>query len=404
MTRIRPAALLVAAMLWAVTACYASSPEKPAPQRPSAAGARVVGYFPNWGVYARNYQVKDVVSSGAAAKLSHLIYAFGSTDGGRCAVGDPSADHDRVVAAADSVDGVADTPEQPVRGSINQLRKLKRLHPQLKILWSFGGWNGSAGFTDAARDPAAFAESCHDVVEDPRWADVFDGIDVDWEYPNACGKACDRSGRDALTAVVSALRTRFGGDSLVTAAITADVGKIAATDYAGAAGHLDWVMAMTYDYFGTDAGKGPTAAHSALTEYPGIPRAAATTQATVRALLDIGIPAGKLLLGIGFYGHGWTGVTSATPGAAALGPAPGTYETGTEDYEVLAARCPPTGTIGGTAYAHCQDEWWSYDTPATITAKMAYARSQGLGGAFCWELSGDTADGALISAVASGLR
>ncbi len=409
MTRIRPVALLLTAMLGAVAACAGPSPQTAVPQtavpqRPEPADARVVGYFTNWGVYARDYHVKDVVTSGAAAKLSHLVYAFGSTAGGRCRVGDPKADHGRAVTAADSVDGVADTAGQPVRGSINQLRKLKRLHPQVKILWSFGGWTGSAGFTDAARDPAAFADSCHDVVEDPRWADVFDGIDVDWEYPNACGKTCDRSGPGALTAVVSALRTRFGGDALVTAAVTADVGKIAATDYAGAAAHLDWVMAMTYDYFGTGAAKGRTAAHAALRAYPGIPRAGATTEATVQALLGAGIPAGKVLLGIGFYGRGWTGVTSATPGGAASGPAPGSYEAGIEDYAVLAVRCPPTGTIGGTAYAYCRNQWWSYDTPATITAKMAYARRQGLGGAFCWELSGDTSDGALISAVASGLR
>ncbi len=414
MTRIRPVALLLTAMLGAVAACAAPAPQpavpQPAesqaagPQPPEPAGARVVGYFTNWGVYARDHHVKDVVTSGAAAKLSHLVYAFGSTEGGRCRVGDPKADHRRIVTAADSVDGVADTAGQPVRGSINQLRKLKRLHPQVKILWSFGGWTGSAGFTDAARDPVAFADSCHDVVEDPRWADVFDGIDVDWEYPNACGKTCDRSGPGALTAVVSALRARFGADALVTAAVTADVGKIAATDYAGAAAHLDWVMAMTYDYFGTGAGKGPTAAHAALRAYPGIPRAGATTEATVQALLGAGIPAGKVLLGIGFYGRGWAGVTSAAPGGTASGPAPGSHEPGIEDYDVLAVRCPPTGSIGGTAYAYCRNQWWSYDTPATITAKMAYARRQGLGGAFCWVVSGDTADGALISAVASGLR
>src|SRR5687768_18084614 len=41
------------------------------------------------------------------------------------------------------------------------------------------------------------------------------------------------------------------------------------------------------------------------------------------------------------------------------------YEKGMEDYAVLRETCPPTGTIGGTAYALCRGQWWGYDTPET---------------------------------------
>ena len=34
---------------------------------------------------------------------------------------------------------------------------------------------------------------------------------------------------------------------------------------------------------------------------------------------------------------------------------------------------------------------------------MSYAKQQGLAGAFFWELSGDTPDGELITAVSNGL-
>ena len=70
---------------------------------------------------------------------------------------------------------------------------------------------------------------------------------------------------------------------------------------------------------------------------------------------------------------------------------------------MLAARCPPTGMVGGTAYAHCGDQWWGYDTPETIKTKMAYARSRSLAGAFAWELSGDTRNADLLTAMANGL-
>jgi len=156
---------------------------------------------------------------------------------------------------------------------------------------------------------------------------------------------------------------------------------------------------MTYDFFGAWDAAGPTAPHSPLNSYTGIPKAGYYTSATIAKLKGLGIPASKLLLGIGFYGRGWTGVTQAAPGGTATGPAAGTYEQGIDDYKVLKTKCPATGTVGGTAYAKCGTNWWSYDTPSTIAGKMTYKSQQGLGGTFFWELSGDTSNGELIKAI-----
>ncbi|HEY9524026.1 MAG TPA: glycoside hydrolase family 18 protein, partial [Thermopolyspora sp.] len=370
-------------------------------------GNKLLGYFPEWGVYQRNYHVKNIETSGSAAKLGYINYAFGNVTNGQCAIGDSYADYDRFYSATESVDGVADTWDAgALRGSFNQLRKLKQIHPNLKVIWSFGGWTWSGGFTQAAANPAAFADSCYNLVEDPRWADVFDGIDIDWEYPNACGLSCDTSGAAAFKNLMSALRSRFGSSYLVTAAITADGtsgGKIDAADYAGAAQYVDWYNVMTYDYFGAWASTGPTAPHSPLTSYSGIPTAGFYADAAIQKLKAKGVPSSKLLLGIGFYGRGWTGVTQSAPGGTASGPAPGTYEQGIEDYKVLKNSCPATGTVAGTAYAYCSGQWWSYDTPSTIAGKMSYAKNQGLGGSFFWELTGDTSNGELVTAMKDGL-
>ncbi|WP_030579819.1 glycosyl hydrolase family 18 protein [Streptomyces globisporus] len=298
-----------------------------------------LGYFTNWGVYGRNYHVKNLVTSGSAAKITHINYAFGNVQNGKCT--------------------------------------------------------------------AAFAQSCYDLVEDPRWADVFDGIDLDWEYPNACGLTCDTSGPAAIKTMADAMRAKFGPNNLVTAAITADGssgGKIDAADYGGAAQSFDWYNVMTYDFFGAWAAKGPTAPHSPLTSYAGIPQQGFTSADAIAKLKAKGVPAKKLLLGIGFYGRGWTGVTQSAPGGTATGAASGTYEAGIEDYKVLKSSCPATGTIAGTAYAHCGTNWWSYDTPATIGSKMTWAKNQNLGGAFFWEFSGDTSNGELVSAINNGLK
>ncbi|MCG8964453.1 MULTISPECIES: glycoside hydrolase family 18 chitinase [Streptomyces] len=374
---------------------------------PGGGGEVKLGYFTNWGVYGRNYHVKNLVTSGSAEKITHINYAFGNVQGGKCTIGDAYADYDKAYTADQSVDGVADTWDQPLRGNFNQLRKLKAKYPHIKVIWSFGGWTWSGGFPDAVKNPAAFAKSCHDLVEDPRWADVFDGIDLDWEYPNACGLSCDTtSTKNAFSSMMKAMRAEFGND-LVTAAVTADAsagGKIEAADYGTAAQYINWYNVMTYDFFGAWAKNGPTAPHSPLTSYDGIPQQGFNSAEAIAKFKATGVPAAKLLLGIGFYGRGWTGVTQAAPGGTATGPAAGTYEAGIEDYKVLKNSCPATGTVAGTAYAHCGTNWWSYDTPATVKSKMDWAENQGLGGAFFWEFSGDTANGELVSAIDSGLK
>ncbi|MEW1684017.1 glycoside hydrolase family 18 chitinase [Streptomyces sp. NPDC093594] len=377
-------------------------------EEPPPTGDKVkLGYFTEWGVYGRNYHVKNLVTSGTASKITHINYAFGNVKNGQCTVDDTYAAYEKAYTADQSVSGQADTWDQQLRGSFNQLRQLKAKYPHIKVLYSFGGWTYSGGFGQAAQNPAAFARSCKQVVEDPRWADVFDGIDIDWEYPNACGLTCDNSGPAAFKNLSQALRNEFGQNYLVTAAITADGsngGKIDAADYGGAAQYLDWYNVMTYDYFGAFNAQGPTAPHSPLTSYAGIPQAGFNSADAIAKLKAKGVPSKKLLLGIGFYGRGWTGVTQSAPGGTATGAAPGTYEAGIEDYKVLKNSCPATGTIAGTAYAHCGTNWWSYDTPATINSKMAWAKAQGLGGAFYWEFSGDTSNGELASAVDAGLR
>ena len=328
------------------------------------------------------------------------MYAFGNVQNGRCVIGDSYADYDRFYSAAESVDGVADTWDAgALRGSFNQLRKLKQMYPNIKVIWSFGGWTWSGGFGQAAANPAAFAQSCYDLVYDPRWSDVFDGIDIDWEYPNTCGLSCDNSGFASYRNLMSALRAKFGPNRLVTAAIPAGAANINAADYGGAAQYVDFYMVMTYDFFGAFAPTGPTAPHSPLYSYSGIPTAGFYSDNAIQLLKSKGVPSDKLLLGVGFYGRGWTGVSNVNGGLnqSATGAAQGTYEAGIEDYKVLVNTCPATGTVAGTAYAYCNGNWWSYDTPATMASKMSYVNSQGLGGVFFWELSGDTSNGSLIT-------
>lgn len=190
----------------APAASASGGPASPAHSSGSAAYKRV-GYFTQWGIYGRDFQVKDLDTSGAAAKLTHINYAFGNVSAdGKCFTGnvpgeaDAWADYVRPLDAAGSVDGVADTDAQPLAGNFNQLRELKAKHPGLKVMISLGGWSWSTHFSDAARTAAsrkAFVSSCIDLyfkgnlpVDGARGgegaaAGLFDGVDIDWEWPGS---------------------------------------------------------------------------------------------------------------------------------------------------------------------------------------------------------------------------
>src|SRR6185503_15372464 len=108
--------------------------------------------------------------------------------------------------ADDAVDGQAEFYDESVlHGSFNQLRKLKQMFPGLKVFISLGGFTFSGHFSDAALTAAsrrALVESCVDMfirgnlppvspggpVVDG--AGVFDGIDIDWEWPGNCIAGC----------------------------------------------------------------------------------------------------------------------------------------------------------------------------------------------------------------------
>jgi len=427
------------ALLCSGLACAAGASEN----KPSvtAGSLRNIAYFTQWGVYGRNYHVRDVDRSGSATKLTHINYAFANVRAGVCEVGrtqptnpttgeggDAYADYQKAYSAVDSVAGVADSWDQPLKGNWNQLLQLKKKYPHLKVLVSLGGWTWSRGFSQAARpeNRQRFVASCIDAYirgNLPRVGDaggpgaaagVFDGIDVDWEYPAAPGidnSSHSPADTENFTALMAEFRRQLDAvrpGLLLTVAVGAGVDKIRVTRPGEYSRYLDFINVMTYDFHG--GWEGTTNFHSPLYGAPADPSTGDVrrynTHDAIQAMKAAGVPAAKLNLGIGFYGRGWTGVSPAAKGLYQAGrPAPGTYEGGIEDYKKLAVRGYQSYRDGtaGAHWIYANGEFWSYDDPANIALKMRYVRDQGLGGAFSWELSGDDTRGTLVQAMSQGL-
>ncbi|MFJ3906788.1 glycosyl hydrolase family 18 protein [Streptomyces sp. NPDC090025] len=423
-----------------------------------------VGYFAQWGIYGRQYFVKNLDTSGAAASLDVVNYAFENIDPVNLTclagvtkgvtgnpqdpdqgtgAGDADADYARPFSAAQSVDGVADDGWGKLRGNLNQLKKLKAKHPNLKVVVSLGGWTYSKYFSDVAATDASrqkFVRSCIDVWIKgnlPAYngaggegvaAGIFDGIDLDWEWPgspdghpgNHYGPQ-DKANNAALVAEFRKQLDELGGPHrLLTAFTPADPVKIGqGWDLSRIGSALDYFMVQGYDFHGagSDNSWEPNrTGHQAnlVTDTQDPYGFHFSVEESVKPYLAAGINPRKLTIGIPFYGRGWQGVTdggAAGEWQSATGAAPGQFaeEAGVRGYSNLIASVPnltvrhdeQSGATSG--YTGPGGQWWSFDDTWSIGRKTTWLKSQGLLGVFIWEMSGDTANGTLMGALRTGL-
>lgn len=381
-----------------------------------SAQRQVIGYFTEEGAKSGKYTVKHLMTSGAARLLTEVNYAFGRVADNQCQIGDREAALNHAYTAMESVDGTADPiGENRLRGTFHQLQELKRHYPDLKIVISFGGWGQSEGFSSAVEPEhlREFVRSCVETFIQGKFASgieapgIFDGIDIDWEYPVEGGVTPGRPEDTAnFTAMAAEFRRQLDAvrpGLLLTAALPApaelyknfELKKIVAT--------MDFLSIMAYDLHWDS--EPMTFLHSPLFHDPADPSKppfdTRNGDFAVRGFLEAGVPASKIILGVPFYGKGWTGVQDVNHGlyqhATGAAKVDGSYRalkelTGVTDrkYYKNAATCSVWNNI----------HFWSYDCPEAMRVKMAYIRKQRLGGVMFWELSHDTADSELLHVLA----
>jgi chitinase len=283
--------------------------------------------------------------------------------------------------------------------NLRKLSELKKINPDLKILISIGGWSWSKNFSDAVLTDTStqnFASSAVSIVAQYN----LDGIDIDWEYPGMIGDSNTYRPEDKQHYTLLFKDLRQSLDSLnhithmkyyVTTAVGGSQDYIDHTEMDKVQQYADYINVMSYDY--ADGSDSISGHHTNLYTSSGDSNQYSAHR-SIQAFIAAGVPPGKIVIGIAFYGKGWQMESIDNKGLyrKALKPARGggfTYlkdslvnKNGYREYWDAKAKAPYLFNSENKIFI-------SYDNERSVKNECKYAKRNHLAGAMFWEYSSD---------------
>lgn len=323
----------------------------------------------------------------------------------------------------------------------------------VSISLTVGGWTGSKYFSKLVADEQSrktFAQAFKRAVD--KYG--FQGIDLDWEYPNVPGNDGNILSKDDsanLLKFLQTLREVLGPKARLSAAVSvhgfmgADGNYL--TDHKAYAKVLDFITIMAYDLYSPSSTQvaGPNAPQFDTCNDPGNKF---SVEQAINTWTSSGFPASQILLGLPAYGYKYTMLDSdlkpttfsgqsnltslyfskfdksvQAPAAASEAAGPTTCGGEQDGHTMLFKDLVNCGLVSadGTKglkgftrhYDHCSrtpflfnpsnKAFISYDDPRSLARKTRFAKSKGLAGVNVFDATGDTQDRVLLKAIQSSL-
>jgi chitinase len=311
------------------------------------------------------------------SQLTHIVYAFGHLRGNRLAIGHYDS------------------------AAIRRLARLKQNDPSLKVILSLGGWGGCRTCSEIFSNPTnrqAFTQSVVSLLD---FFDV-DGVDIDWEWPAGPGfpgHGWSPADRGNFTALIETLRRGLGTHKEISFLAAAFAPYLQQSyDWPRLMAAATRVHLMTYDLIGS---RSPITAHHAAL-FSGGPQVESADHA-VRYLDSLGVPRGKIAIGVAVYAREFVDVPDTAHGLFQ----PGRFKRfrtldvikkmrGYKEYWDDRSQAPYRYNAESKIFL-------TYDDNRSAAAKASYVRQHGLNGVFFWQLLLDKPRGGILDTLYKAL-